>query len=390
MTQVAFTLNGTPIDADIEPRTSLAEFLRTTRRLTATHLGCEHGVCGACTILVDGVPARSCILFAVSLTGADVRTLEGFDDDMLMAKVRETFHEEHALQCGFCTPGMLITARDIASRLETADAKRIRHELAGNLCRCTGYMGIVNAVQRVLREVPADQRLHRRVEAPVVPVASPKATGPVAASQRPSPGRAASPGKPIDVGPVEKGWIRDTHAFVVDRPHGEVWQLFVEVGRMARCLPGFELLAENGNEFSGRMRVAFGPIKANFGCTATVERDDAREMGLVRGGGQDDGGGSRAKGRMIYRLVSDPASPDATRVELTIDYQLQGPLAQFSRSGLVRDFTGRLIVAFAQNLSAGLAGRRQVDSSPAALGIGGLLWSVIKQRVGRWFTRPRT
>ena len=143
-------VNGRPVEAELEPRTSLADFLRERERLTGTNLGCEHGVCGACTVEIDGAPARSCISLAVACSGAVVRTIEGFDDDPLMEQLRAAFTAEHALQCGYCTPGMLMTARDIVLRLPDADESRIRLELSGNLCRCTGYRGIVAAIRRVL------------------------------------------------------------------------------------------------------------------------------------------------------------------------------------------------------------------------------------------------
>jgi aerobic carbon-monoxide dehydrogenase small subunit len=156
MKNINFTVNGNSVAASVQPRTHLADFLREHQGLTGTHLGCEHGVCGACTIELDGAPARSCIQFAVRCEGAQIRTIEGFDDDELMRQLRTAFSAEHALQCGYCTPGMLITARDIVTRLpqlvHAADEARIRRELAGNLCRCTGYQGIVRAIQRVLRE----------------------------------------------------------------------------------------------------------------------------------------------------------------------------------------------------------------------------------------------
>jgi carbon-monoxide dehydrogenase small subunit len=144
------TVNGKRVEASVEPRAHLADFLREQHGLTGTNLGCEHGVCGACTIEIDGAPARSCITFAASCEGANVRTIEGFDDDAVMAALRAAFTAEHALQCGYCTPGMLVTARDIVMRLPDADEARIRKELSGNLCRCTGYMGIVRAIERVL------------------------------------------------------------------------------------------------------------------------------------------------------------------------------------------------------------------------------------------------
>ena len=152
MKRIALTVNGRALEAQVEPRTHLADFLRESQGLTGTNLGCEHGVCGACTIEVDGAPARSCITFAAACDGAAVRSIEDFEDDPVMARLREAFTAEHALQCGYCTPGMLITARDIVMRLPDADEARIRKELSGNLCRCTGYMGIVRAIQRVLKE----------------------------------------------------------------------------------------------------------------------------------------------------------------------------------------------------------------------------------------------
>lgn len=147
---VRLQVNGEVVQAEIEPRLSLADFLRDHLGLTGTHLGCEHGVCGACTVSIDGAIARSCINLAVANVAAKVRTIEGYDDDPLMAALRAAFSAQHALQCGYCTPGMLITARDIVLRLPDADEARIRKELAGNLCRCTGYVGIVRAIEQVL------------------------------------------------------------------------------------------------------------------------------------------------------------------------------------------------------------------------------------------------
>jgi carbon-monoxide dehydrogenase small subunit len=111
------------------------------------HLGCEHGVCGGCTIVINGKMARSCIALAVAMNGADVRTLEGLNDDPSIQQLRESFHQCHGLQCGYCTPGMLITARDIIARYGNPEEKFLREALAGNICRCTGYAGIVNAVK---------------------------------------------------------------------------------------------------------------------------------------------------------------------------------------------------------------------------------------------------
>ncbi len=151
------TVNGRLQQVEAEAREHLADVLRGKLLLTGTHLGCEHGVCGACTVELDGDIARSCIVYAGSCDGATVRTIEGFDDDPLMAQLRDAFAAEHALQCGYCTPGMLITARALIIRLPEADEARVREELAGNLCRCTGYRGIVRAILRVLAERKAER-----------------------------------------------------------------------------------------------------------------------------------------------------------------------------------------------------------------------------------------
>jgi carbon-monoxide dehydrogenase small subunit len=145
MIQIAMTVNGRETAAAVEPRTSLADFLREHCRLTGTHLGCEHGVCGACTVELNGKIVRSCITLAASCDGQQVRTIEGFDSDPEMEVVRAAFHAEHGLQCGFCTPGMLISARDMLRRYPGISEQRIRVEMSGNLCRCTGYAGIVRA-----------------------------------------------------------------------------------------------------------------------------------------------------------------------------------------------------------------------------------------------------
>jgi carbon-monoxide dehydrogenase small subunit len=147
---ISLTVNGEARTLTVEPREHLADVLRGRLFLTGTHLGCEHGVCGACTVELDGAPARACIAHAGACHGATVRTVEGFADDAAMAELREAFAAEHALQCGYCTPGMLIAARDVVLRLPDADEARVREEMAGNLCRCTGYRGIVRAILRVL------------------------------------------------------------------------------------------------------------------------------------------------------------------------------------------------------------------------------------------------
>ena len=152
---VALTVNGRPVEATVESHLSLADFLRLELRLTATHLGCEHGVCGACTVLIDGEPARSCIALTVSLGGAEITSLEGLADVRAMQIIKQAFHDKHGLQCGFCTPGMLISTRDLLKRTPRPSESAVRDGLSGNLCRCTGYQGIVRAVLKAAEDLAA-------------------------------------------------------------------------------------------------------------------------------------------------------------------------------------------------------------------------------------------
>ena len=143
---VTVTVNGTARTGVVEPRLTLADFLREKCQLTGTHLGCEHGVCGACTVLVDGDSMRSCLMFAVQLDGCRVETVEGLGTIANLNPLQEAFREYHALQCGFCTPGMLMTATDLLRKYPLATDDEIREGLSGNLCRCTGYEHIVRSV----------------------------------------------------------------------------------------------------------------------------------------------------------------------------------------------------------------------------------------------------
>jgi carbon-monoxide dehydrogenase small subunit len=150
--RASFTLNGRPVSAELEPRQTLADYLREQCGLTALHLGCEHGSCGACTVHLDGAPARACLILAAMCDGRTIETLEGLKNDRLMRIIKQAFHEAHAVQCGFCTPGMLMTARDIIARHATLDEPTVRRELAGQICRCTGYVGIVKAILKAKEE----------------------------------------------------------------------------------------------------------------------------------------------------------------------------------------------------------------------------------------------
>jgi aerobic-type carbon monoxide dehydrogenase small subunit (CoxS/CutS family) len=143
------TVNGRRHSETVEPRLLLSDFLRSRLALTGTHVGCEHGVCGACTVRLDGVAVRSCLLLAVQADGAEVVTVEGLARDGKLTRLQHTFHEHHALQCGFCTPGILIAAEDLLSRAASPSREEIVDMLSGQLCRCTGYAPIVDAIAEI-------------------------------------------------------------------------------------------------------------------------------------------------------------------------------------------------------------------------------------------------
>lgn len=328
MSRVTLTVNGDTVTADVEPRTHLADFLREARLLTGTHLGCEHGVCGACTLLIDGAPARSCIAFAVACDGAEVRTIEGLEEDPITVRLRAAFTAEHALQCGYCTPGMLVTARDIVQRLPDADEARIRLELAGNLCRCTGYAGIVRAIRRVLSEGV-------RVE-----VAEPKPL-PVL--------RVEHAAEPVH---VPRG-NELTQTLRLMLPVETVWRALHDPRLVAECLPGARLLDVSGERLRGEVRASLGPIETLFSGEGHVTYDEAVHRAEAVGMGRDSRTGTRLSGRAAVRLEELDA---ATGVVVTIEYTLRGPLAQFARGGIVEQIAAEMAAMFAANLQARLTG----------------------------------
>lgn len=158
VTTISLSVNGRPVLRTVEPRLHLADFLREELHLTGTHIGCEHGICGACTVLMNGNSVRSCLIFAVQLDGAEITTVEGLGRTEELSPLQRAFREHHALQCGFCTPGMLMTAVDLMQKDIAPTADAIRDALSGNLCRCTGYQPIVDAVLAAMAAAKAGKR----------------------------------------------------------------------------------------------------------------------------------------------------------------------------------------------------------------------------------------
>lgn len=405
MTRLSLEVNGRPVTADVTPRTHLADFLREQLLLTGTHIGCEHGVCGACTVEIDGEIARSCITFAVACEGARVRTIEGFDDDPLMARMRRAFTTEHALQCGYCTPGMMIAARDLVRRKAATPDLDIRTEMSGNLCRCTGYAGIVAAIEQVVAEgpaVPATAADPARWRGPApgpdatatVAATAPSPTAPAAPRSAPAQATAPAPARPIavEVGPVTvvDGETRFTESFVLEHPPEAVWALMSDPQRVAACMPGLTLDPPGPDgRLAGRMEVRLGPITAGFSGEGTATRDDSARRMVIEGRGRDRKSGSQAAGRVEY-VLSDTAGPNATpatRVDCVIGFTLQGPLAQFGRSDLVRDLVARIGEAFARTVDLRLRAPGDATVAPVPLGGGSLLVGVLAGRLRRLLAR---
>ncbi|MCY4470523.1 MAG: 2Fe-2S iron-sulfur cluster-binding protein [Thiotrichales bacterium] len=433
MKTIRLTVNGESSSATIAGRTQLAELLRDHLHLTGTHLGCEHGVCGACTVLVDGKPIRSCITYAQACEDASVVTVEGLGDDPIGRALREAFTRHHAVQCGFCTSGMLITAWDIVTRLAPTSEAEIRRELSGNLCRCTGYVGIVAAVQDVARRqrngtrdgadagaatdvapsgegtAAAGTTVARGAE-PRVPPATPS-TGATAETRttQGDPDTSSASSKvsfePFEVDPVHLGaadsathgstatgtahsmtqaggWSRIEREFVIGYPVDALWTLFEDLPRVAECLPGVHVESAGADHFAGRAEIRFGPIGAAFHGEGTREIDAARRTGVISGHGSDPRGHATLDSELRYEMSGEESdhSQPRTRVQLAIRFRIQGTLAQFNRGDLVESFADVVLSDFVRNCERRLAGEepgRRADPSGFAL-----LWRLIRARLG--------
>lgn len=393
MSMIALTVNQRAVQVSAEPRTNLADFVREKLDLTGTHLGCEHGVCGACTVLLDGVPARSCITYAVACEGAEVTTIEGLDEDDVTTELRAAFTREHALQCGYCTPGMLISARDLVLRLPQADERLIRVGLSGNLCRCTGYVGIVRAVQSVIearraRDIVPEPDGGRKILGPVGSGRSAHDQAgraervPAVEGEQTSFEVAGSVGAVPDFVPAT---VLEQQ-FSVAHPPEQVFAMFDDIAAVAACLPGASLTASpKPGRIEGAIRVRIGPIAATFQGIARVERSPADMSGRIVGIGNDRRSRSSTQGEICYRLV--PIEQQGTRVDLSIGYTLTGMLAQVGRPGLVRDLAARLIAEFAGNLDRRLSGSSTAEATATELNGIALVFGLLRARVAGWIGR---
>jgi len=407
MKTLTLTVNGQSIQKTVSDRTHLGDFLRDVVQLTGTHLGCEHGVCGACTVLLDGEPVRACISYAVACEGRAIRTVEGYESDPVMSRLRAAFQAHHALQCGYCTPGMLATARDIILRLPQADEQRVRIELAGNLCRCTGYMGIVSAILAVLQDL--NDHPDAQVQALRVAMANGRADA-LGASQlgqgftsfeaKRQSGQIAEPSEQSTVRPAILSDVSDKQGLEqqapqkgtkvnasFDVPFGvdAVWSFMSDLKNVASCLPGAQIESETPEQVVGNIAIKFGPMSATFKGGATIERDAAQRVAVLKGAGQDSISQSRATGDVRYQLEALSAS--GTRVAVELLYTLQGPLAQFSRSGLVQEFVRRMVADFGKNVTQRLAQPANTAPQQAkAINPIGVLLSMLWQKIKSLFS----
>jgi carbon-monoxide dehydrogenase small subunit len=305
----------------------------------------------------------------------------GFDDDAVMAELREAFSAEHALQCGYCTPGMLVTARDIVTRIPDADENCIRKELAGNLCRCTGYVGIVRAIQRVLvarggKAEASAQAVHGSTP---LPLRSPRTQPPAPPEHPLSPpsGERLKEGSRSERGKQEpQAALHQT--FRVTHPRHKVWDFFGRLNEVTTCLPGASVTSMPSPErVDFTMRVKVGPIAPEFEGTAQVERDASSYSGVIHGSAKDRRSSSSTRGEIRYVLIEEQGGA-ATRVDIDVAFSLTGALAQFSRSRIVQDIATRMTAAFAKNLEARLD---ELQPTVRELDAGSLVFSAVWQRI---------
>jgi aerobic-type carbon monoxide dehydrogenase small subunit (CoxS/CutS family)/carbon monoxide dehydrogenase subunit G len=368
---VRFTVNGTPVEIRVPARMHLGDALRTELGLSGTHLGCEHGVCGMCTVLIDGDAARACLVFAVQAEGCDIVTVEGLGTPDSQHPLQQAFSAHHALQCGFCTPGFLMSSYDLLSHADgPVDPETLPEELSGVICRCTGYRGIMAAVADVAAThpegVPEPGNCARRT---LVGRAggSPTAAAPPAeaASEKEADGTAIEIARPTGTPTITVQVRRE-----LSSPVDDVWAVMEDVDRLARCLPGAELTADLGSDrYRGRAKVALGPVRLAFeGLAHVTERDRAEHRISVLAQGADTGG-NRTSADVVMR--AEAATDGGTVLQADAAVFLSGRIAQFGRA-LAGDVSQGLFEQFAAAVddTARTGAAPEVTAPPSALAIG--------------------
>jgi aerobic-type carbon monoxide dehydrogenase small subunit (CoxS/CutS family)/carbon monoxide dehydrogenase subunit G len=338
--EITMTVNGSEVTVRVPPRVHLADALREQLGLTGTHLGCEHGVCGMCTVLVDGAAARACLLFAVQCEGAEIVTVEGLGSQEDQHPLQQAFSAHHGLQCGFCTPGMLMSSYDLLADGASIEPEDLPVEMSGVLCRCTGYRGILAAVADVAAEHPDGLPAPRNCR----PRTLVGRGGPAAVRSRDAVEEARQAVTPAEVrlpsgAPSATVEVRTELGVPVDK----VWEVLDDFHRLAACLPGAELVdVLDHDRYRGRATVALGPVKLAFdGLAQVVEREGHRMRVLAQGA---DTGGSSTQADI--RLRAEPSASGGTVLEAGAALFLSGRIAQFGRA-LAGDVSRRMFEQFA-------------------------------------------
>jgi carbon-monoxide dehydrogenase small subunit len=365
--EVRMTVNGNPVTLSLPARVTLSDAIRDHLGLTGTHVGCEHGICGMCTVLVDGEAARACLLFAVQIEGAQVTTVEGLGRQDDLHPLQESFGRHHGLQCGFCTPGFLMSSYDLLRHQPHVSREDLPTELSGVLCRCTGYRNILEAVADVAEAhpdgIPGPGNCGHRTMVGRTPAVS-SGTGVVATDTRPETNPAGHP-REITL-PTGEPTIRIAVTSELTSSPQEVARVFDDVRLLARCLPGAELTDEvGGGWYRGRARVALGPVRLSFDGLAHVAEQSAERL-VVAAQGQDSGGGG-AQARIV--LSARPSGACAA-LHAEADVFLTGRIAGFGRS-LAGDVSRRMFEDFARALDQAASGGEPLvgPQPPRAVGI---------------------
>jgi carbon-monoxide dehydrogenase small subunit len=388
LVEVKLTVNGSPVTVSVTPRMHLADALRERLGLTGTHLGCEHGVCGMCTVLVDGAAVRACLLFAVQCEGASVDTVEGLGTPGEQHPLQRAFSAHHGLQCGFCTPGMLMSSYDLLANGPSGTSvtpEELPVEMSGVLCRCTGYRGILAAVADVAAAYPdgvpepgnraARTLLGRGGGRPGV---APEPVGEAGGGRAEPLAEVRLPGG----APSATVEVRSELSAPVDA----VWRVLDDFEQLARCLPGASLVETlEGGRYRGRAVVALGPVKLSFeGLAQVVERDVDGHRLRVHAQGADAGGSAT---QADIQLLVSPASGGGSVLSADAGLFLSGRIAQFGRA-LAGDVSRRMFEQFAsaveQAATTGTAPEVGAGPSPARIVLGVLL-----ARLRRLFARRR-
>jgi carbon-monoxide dehydrogenase small subunit len=400
------TVNGTPAVLNLPARVTLTDALRDHLGLTGTHVGCEHGVCGMCTVLFDGEAVRACLMFAAQADGAEIVTVEGLGQPDELHPLQESFGRNHALQCGFCTPGFLMSSYDLLAHRPLVSDEELPGELSGVICRCTGYRNILTAVREVRDSCPdglplPGNSVRRALAGRVTAAGGTRSAGGTAGRDEHALDEGSAGDRAPDtfadiVLPDAEPTVSVTVSAEVAVPVDQVWQVFADVKRLARCLPGAELTEDLGDDrYAGRARVSVGPVKLTFHGVARIaefDRDGQRMRVLAQG---RDIGGAQTQAEIVLRTGpaggggagTEPASTGTT-LHADARLYLTGRIAQFGR-GLAGDISRRMFVQFAEAVAETARTGRPGDRQPKPPGAARLLLTSLADRVRRLARRSR-